>query len=211
MRLPTGRPKSRAWPPHPAEGRQTHQEGWTAPNNVPDQKRRRSAARPAAKHCKQAGRTLTFAPCDPSAAHCLDALAHRSGACSGGACVDVAAVGELLVDAQHGRCCRGRHRAIRGLDGCTVLRCSADAAPAWRDPRCRLAGEAVDVAGGREHRRGRRDRCRGQPVDLGVGGPRAPSPPKRSRVSTEADRLSGGAARGWARGAATQVARRDDR
>ena len=181
-------------------------------HNVRDQKRRRSAARAAVKRCKQAGRTLTFAACDlclaPSAAHCLDALAQRSGACSEGACVDVAAVRELLVDAQHGRCCRGCRRAVRGLDGRSALRRSAGAARAWRGPRCRLASEAVDVAGGREHRRGRRDRCRGQPVDLGVGGPRAPSPPK-SRNSAEAD-LSGGAARGC-RGAATQVARRDDR
>eukprot|EP00964_Phaeocystis_antarctica_P008351 scaffold4498_cov60-Phaeocystis_antarctica.AAC.4 len=186
-----------------AEGKGEH--------NVPGRGRRRSAARAAVKHCKEAGHTLTFTPCDPPAARCLDALAHCSGACCGGTCVDVPAVRAVLVDAQHGRCYLGRHRAVRGLDSRAVLRRSAGAAPAWRDPRSSLAGEAVGVAGYREHRSGRRDRCRGQPVDLGAERPRAPLPPKRSRDAAEADRLSGGAARGWARGAATQIARRDDR
>eukprot|EP00964_Phaeocystis_antarctica_P034367 scaffold19539_cov81-Phaeocystis_antarctica.AAC.3 len=61
--------------------------------------------------------------------------------------------------------------------------------------------------GNREHRSGRRDRCCGQPKDLGAERPRAPSPPKRSRDATEADRLSGGAAGWWARGAASHANR----
>ena len=115
--------------------------------HVPDQSRRRSSARAAVKHCKRAGQTL-FAPCDFPTTHCLDALAHCSGACRACACVDAAAVRELLVDAQHRRCCRGRHRAVRGLDGRAMLRRLQHAARAWRGAWCRLAGEAVDAAGG---------------------------------------------------------------